>query len=1293
MEDHGKTKEQLVRELTELRHVTELRQRAEERVRTHPKPTGAMTDTEVCGLVHELQVHQIELEMQNDEFVQAQADLRASSEKCSDLFDFAPIGYFVWGDQGQIVEVNLSGANLLGLDRSTALNKRFGQFVALEDRVAFSEFCKHVLQTDAKQSCEVKLQIKEDDQRVHVLIEAVAVRGCQGKATSCRAAVMDITERKRAEEELHESEEDYRRLTELLPDSIFVVNGDRIAFVNSAGLRLLGASHVDQIVGRPVLDFIHPEDQIAIKNRMQSTFEGKRLAQWMEQRAVRLDGSVVDIEAIAVPFVHHGCLTSQVIVRDITDRKKTEEALQTSERRQKAILDTIPDPAWLKDKEGRFLAVNSAWCRFVGVNAKNAVGKTAFEFFPAEVAQRLSEQDRATLQSRQPLQLEELLTDKDGREIWFETIKNPRFKDDGEIVGTTGLARDITERKRMDQERQIAIEFLRLVNESTGLHDLIQKATNFLQEQSGCEAIGIRLREGDDYPYFEARGFSPEFVRAENSLCVRSENGEPLHDGDGNPMLECMCGNVICSRFDLSKGFFTPKGSFWTNSTTELLANMTEADRETRTRKRCSGEGYESIALICLHSGNKPLGLLQLNDHRKGLFTAGTIAFWERLAGYLAVAVAKSCTENRLREREASLREAQQVACLGSYILDIPQGRWTSSEVLERIFDIQADYARTDEGWGNLVHPDERQMMLDYFRDEVLGKHKPFDREYRIIRYGDRQVRWVHGLGRLEFDAAGCPIRMIGTIQDITERKQAEEALRASEERFRVTFEEAPVGMVICVGDGVIVKANRAMCRMSGYSEEELVGRHVRDLAHPEDRELSGPFVEKLLGGEIHSFSVEKRYIRKDGQPFFAHAMTAAARGPEGKIAFGLGVVQDITDRKRAEQEKLDMERQLLHAQKLESLGILAGGIAHDFNNILAGIMGYADLVKLQLPASEPARKDIDIIKKAVERAAHLTRQMLAYSGKGKFIVEPVSLSQIVKEMRAMMEMSISKKATLNCNLAPNLPMIEADASQIHQIILNLVINASEALGEDSGVITISTDTIHCNATDYAVLGGDDLHEGHYVRLEVSDTGCGMDEQTLAKIFDPFFTTKFTGRGLGLAAVHGILRGHKGGIRVASKPGQGTTFQVFFPAIETPAANPIGESTPAKPWHGTGTVLVVDDEEIVRSLAKNMVEIAGFSVLTAKDGEEAVRMYREHQDEIACVLLDLTMPKMGGEETFRAIRQISPDVRVVLSSGYSEETATGRLAGLGLAGFIQKPYQLDTMIATLRQSVTGGNGE
>jgi len=625
------------------------------------------------------------------------------------------------------------------------------------------------------------------------------------------------------------------------------------------------------------------------------------------------------------------------------------------------------------------------------------------------------------------------------------------------------------------------------------------------------------------------------------------------------------------------------------------------------------------------------------------------------------------------------------VACLGFYILDIPQGCWTSSEILDRIFDIPADYARTDEGWGDLVHPDERQTMLDYLRNDVFKKHESFDREYRIVRCGDKEIRWVHGLGRLEFDAEGRATRMLGTIQDITERKQAEEALRKSEAQYRSLFENNLDGIFLARPNGSIEAANPAACSMLGMSKEEIIRVGRAGLVDPNDPRLPAFLEKRERMGRVYG---ELTHIRKNGQKFPVEVSTVVLDGDGQRRSFIM--LRDITERKRAEQEKLDIERQLLHAQKLESLGILAGGIAHDFNNILAGIMGYADLVKVQLPESEPARKDLDIIKKAVERAAHLTRQMLAYSGKGKFIVEPVSLSRVVKDMRAMLEMSISKKATLNCNLAPDLPMIEADASQIHQIILNLVINASEALGEESGVIGISTDTIQCSGTDCAALGGDDLREGLYVRLEVSDTGCGMGEETLAKIFDPFFTTKFTGRGLGLAAVHGILRGHKGGIRVTSKPGQGTTFQVLFPAIESPVPVLAGESIPTKPWHGTGTVLVVDDEAIVRSLAKKMVEIAGFSVLTANDGEEAVRVYCEHQTEIACVLLDLTMPKMGGEEAFRAIRQISPGVRVILSSGYSEETATGQFAGLGLAGFIQKPYQLDTMIATLRRAVGVG---
>jgi signal transduction histidine kinase/methanogenic corrinoid protein MtbC1 len=393
-------------------------------------------------------------------------------------------------------------------------------------------------------------------------------------------------------------------------------------------------------------------------------------------------------------------------------------------------------------------------------------------------------------------------------------------------------------------------------------------------------------------------------------------------------------------------------------------------------------------------------------------------------------------------------------------------------------------------------------------------------------------------------------------------------------------------------------------------------------------------------------------------------------------------------EKKAAEAELQEREWQLWHAQKHESLGILAGGIAHDFNNILAGIMGYADLALAELPAGEPVRAHLDVIKKSVRRAADLTRQMLAYSGKGKFIVEPVNLTRCVEDLSRMLEVSISKKAVLKPHLCADLPLIQADASQINQVIMNLIINASEAIGDQAGVISISTDAIQCKSEELEGFGfGQALPEGLYVRLEVADTGCGMDQQTLDKVFDPFFTTKFTGRGLGLAAVQGIVRGHKGAIRVASEPGRGTTFQMLFPASEPVAASTPSEPLSAGHWHGKGTVLVVDDEKLICNLAAAMIERLGFSVLKANDGQEAIELYRCYSRDIVCVLLDLTMPKMGGEETFQQLRQINPDVRVILSSGYNEEGATKRFSGVGLAGFIHKPYEFETMIARLQEAV------
>lgn len=405
-----------------------------------------------------------------------------------------------------------------------------------------------------------------------------------------------------------------------------------------------------------------------------------------------------------------------------------------------------------------------------------------------------------------------------------------------------------------------------------------------------------------------------------------------------------------------------------------------------------------------------------------------------------------------------------------------------------------------------------------------------------------------------------------------------------------------------------------------------------------------------------------------------------------GVVERVLGHRKLADEKKAAETALREREQQLWRAQKLESLGVLASGIAHDFNNILAGIMGYADLIRLRLAPTDPARQDLDVIKKAVQRAADLTRQLLAYAGRGKLVVEAVDLSRVVDDARKMLDVALSKKAVVTYNLAAGLPSIQADISQIHQILLNLVINASEALGERSGLIAISTDTAPLSDARSAGLRDEDQPDQEpCVCLTVSDTGCGMDEEMLGRIFDPFFTTKLAGRGLGLASVHGIVCAHHGAIRVRSTLGSGTTFQVYFPANGSSTTAAQGESA-VQPWRGTGCVLVVDDEVLVRQSAQRMVEEAGFAVLTAHDGEEAVRVFREHFNKITCVLLDLTMPKMDGAETYHELRRIHPGVRVILSSGCGEDWAKTRIAGMGWAGFIQKPYQYAEMVARLKEA-------
>lgn len=532
-------------------------------------------------------------------------------------------------------------------------------------------------------------------------------------------------------------------------------------------------------------------------------------------------------------------------------------------------------------------------------------------------------------------------------------------------------------------------------------------------------------------------------------------------------------------------------------------------------------------------------------------------------------------------------------------------------------------------------------------------------------------------------------------FRDITWRKQAIEALQRAEERYRELFENA--NDIVYTHDlkGRFTSLNKAALAVTGYTPEEAQNLTVYDLVAPEYlEEVKERIRQKLLGSPPTKYEVE--IIAKNGERIPLEVSTRVIY--DKGIPVGIqGIARDIRDRKRAEQERKRMEAQLLHTQKLESLGILAGGIAHDFNNILVGILGNAGLALSKLPEDSPARNYLKRIEDSAHRAAELTNQMLAYAGRGIRTQQFINLTTLVKEMTPLLSAVISKKAQFEFDCDANLPLIQGDPTQIHQVLMNLVVNASEALGDNPGRILVRTKLVY--------LGEEQIKKsyfleqvppGEYVCLEVSDTGCGMSPDIMGKIFDPFFTTKFTGRGLGLASVLGIVRAHGGTINVYSEVGKGSSFKVYFPVFKGEGGSAQGtkreneeEVQFLSKWRGSGCVLLADDEEEVLQVAGDTLKDHGFEVIYARNGREAVERFKEKSGEFVLVILDLTMPEMDGYEVFNEIIHISPGIPVIICSGFSEYDISKKFTETKPAGFLQKPYHPLELVKCVRNALKG----
>jgi len=686
-----------------------------------------------------------------------------------------------------------------------------------------------------------------------------------------------------------------------------------------------------------------------------------------------------------------------------------------------------------------------------------------------------------------------------------------------------------------------------------------------------------------------------------------------------------------------------------------------------------------------------------VSEYRDNRITGWRDNFVYRLPSGEIVAVYSDQTEQKqieeaLKDSERRWQFAVEGSGDGLWDWIVPENKVFYSRQWKAMLGYEeAEIGDGLDEWDKRVHPDDKDRCYADLTKHFQGQTPEYRNEHRL-RCKDGTYKWILDRGKVfEWTDDGGPYRIIGTHTDITERKVALEELRRQKERFQVLTENAPFGMMLVQQDGAITYVNPKFTEIFGYELHDIkTGREWFRRAYPNPSYRRG-VIKAWLEDRDHAPMGESRprvftVTCKDGTEKIIHFRPVKLHSGED-----IASCEDVTYQKRAEEERLEMERRLMYTQKLESLGLMAGGIAHDFNNLLQAVMGNLELAQMRMEARAPSRENVKRALDTAHRCVDLSKKMLAYSGRTPFTPKDIDVNHIIEINRHILSSMIPKKAAINLKLSKQVPNISGDADQLYEVLTNLVTNASESLSEGAGDIEIAT---YVNSFDAEALQFNRLMDnpppGTYVVLEVRDTGSGMDAETLDHLFDPFFTTKFVGRGLGMSVVMGVVKGHGGAILVDSEPGSGTRVRVLLPSKEDTSSLPAPqtvqekrepEELPVSAPHGEAeaAILIVDDDELVRGLAAQTVEAMGYRVITATDGEDALRVFAANADAIRCVVLDQSMPRMSGMEVFRALRESDPEVKVILCSGYSEEDTCGDYSAVGLAGFLGKPYELASL--------------
>lgn len=1079
-----------------------------------------------------------------------------------------------------------------------------------------------------------------------------------------------------AHEAMKDSEEKYRTIADFTYDWEHWIGPDNKFIYVSPMCEKITGYKPEEFLEDPnlIIEITYPEDKESVSCHLNEKIQEPEHFHHADYRIIAKNGEIKWISHLCRDvFSKDGkYLGRRASNRDITNRKNSEieiqkinENLRVSEEKFRKAFTTSPDSININRlTDGMYVSINSGFTRITGYEESEVIGKTSLEidiWNNPDDRKRLVE---GLKKDGQVINLEANFKMKSG-EVRFAVMSAAVIELDG-VAHILSITRDMSDKKRDELEIQKKNEELSAINE---------ELTSTVEE---LEATNEELAAS-----FEEIEATNENLIKTNEELFKSKNDLESSEFRFRSIIE----NTEAGYFFIGK-----------NGTIRDVNDSWVKMYKYSSREEIIGQHFTLIQkLDDIEKSVKVVEEIMLGNSAfmKGEFSrkckddsTGYHTFSARpvvlagnvigIEGFIIDTTESKLAEQVLKENQQIYRSMVENSPMGMHFYEI-------NEKGDLIFTASNPAAV------KLLGIDHTQFIgkkiIDAFPDlentEVPQKYK--ESAVNGTSWSTQQINYNDGIiiGAFEvYSYQTSPGKMVAVFFDISEKKRAEEEIKEKSELLSAFIKNSPIYTFIkevSPEQSRVLFASENFIDMIGISSSDMIGRTMYELFPAE-------FAKKMTADDWDV--VSKGEVLKFDEDLNGHNYTTI-KSPilAGSKKLLAGYTIDVTDRNKAEENQKKLERQVQQAQKLESLGVLAGGIAHDFNNIFMAVLGHAELAKEDIPLGAPGRENLSEIITASHRASELSRQMLAYAGKASFALEKVDVSSVIDEMAHLLKTSISKKALLEINFDEALPLIQADPSQIRQIIMNLIINASDAIGDNNGFINVSAGKIYCdqNAISRMKLLND-IEPGNYVYLEVRDTGSGMDSETINKIFDPFFTTKFTGRGLGLAAVIGIVRAHQGAIMVKSEVGKGTEFKLYFPAIEFSNLKKESSSeTVDTEWTGKGTILLVDDEESLRMVGEKMIQKFGFKVYTAVDGLDAIEKFKKFYSEIDLVMLDLTMPKLDGIGTLPELVKIKSDIPVVMVSGFSFEDVSSRVGSKGLADVLQKPYNLNQLKKLLKK--------